>query len=434
MAQRGSYIPTPYAARERYVADTGRLGQLIGLQGASQREMAGTQAEIVQRKWASLAQAFSNFVDQRQAKQLATAALAQEQAKLQASEQLRRDEMAALERERQADRAAQQVQERRFAAQDARQAGDALGGQLSPGAITEPQLDVLSGSPAQAARTRYHFGPGTAEGPELLPTAEQAELATLRKAVEEKGGILGPNGQIVMPPRPAVSKSLQRETAIVNGRPQFVNFNPEDGTYQDLQGNPVTPTPVPPREPVSGEPLEAVIGADGNPILLPRSQARGMRPATTREQPTEDERKSAGFYRQMQEAMATLDEVENDLSEKDLYQIQSLPQEELMGLANRGQMSEAAKRYLRAFEQFTEARMRPVSGAAISDSEFARDRRTYAKQFAETPAVAKDRKAARTSALEALKSRASRALPKDAERKSAPKVDVDALIKKYGGG
>ena len=163
---------------------------------------------------------------------------------------------------------------------------------------------------------------------------------------------------------------------------------------------------------LGGEPLESVIGEDGEPVLVPRSQARGRRPGATREQPTEDERKSVGFHRQMEQAIAIMDVTEDQLTETELYQIQTLPQEELLGAMNRGNMSEAAKRYLRAFEQFTEARMRPISGAAINDSEYARDRRTYARQYSETEALRGDRISARQGALETLQMRAGRAFPK----------------------
>lgn len=159
------------------------------------------------------------------------------------------------------------------------------------------------------------------------------------------------------------------------------------------------------------EPLEAII-ENGESVLVPRSQAVGKKPATTRERPTEDERKSAGFYAQMRDAIATLDALEDQLSERELYQIQSMPQEGLIGLMNRGKLSTAAQRYVRAFEQFTEARLRPVSGAAISDSEFARDRRTYARQYSETPELNADRRRAREIQLQSLRERAGIAMPK----------------------
>lgn len=203
-------------------------------------------------------------------------------------------------------------------------------------------------------------------------------------------------------------RSYQAKEVQVNGRQMMANFDTESGKFfdpasgQELAGV----KPIPPQGPAGGEPLEAVVGPDGKSVLVPRSQARGMTPATNREKPTEDERKSAGFYKQMRDAITTLDALEDQLSEKELYQIQSLPQEGLVGLMNRGELSDGAKRYVRAFEQFTEARLRPVSGAAISDSEFARDRRTYAKQFKETADLNADRRRAREIALESLRQRA----------------------------
>lgn len=179
----------------------------------------------------------------------------------------------------------------------------------------------------------------------------------------------------------------------------------------------------------TGEPLEAVIDpATGKSVLRRRSQAEGMTPATTREQATEDERKTAGFHTQMKQAIAIIDELEGKLTQDELYQMQSLPHEDLIGLLNRNKLSENAKRYFRAFEQFTESRLRPVSGAAIADSEYARDRRTYAKQYGETPKLAEDRKRARMSSLESLKTRAGRALPKD-----EPKPDANQFTDLGGG-
>ena len=175
--------------------------------------------------------------------------------------------------------------------------------------------------------------------------------------------------------------------------------------------------------PRAPEPLEAIIGDDGKSVLVPRSQAIGKTPATNRERTTEDERKSVGFFSQMRDAIATIDLLEDQLTDKEIFQIQSLPQEGLIGLANRGELSEPAKRYLRAFEQFTESRLRPVSGAAISDAEYARDRRTYAKQFKETPALNADRKRAREIQLQTLRSRAGVAMPKDDATGAGPKAD-----------
>jgi Spy/CpxP family protein refolding chaperone len=200
----------------------------------------------------------------------------------------------------------------------------------------------------------------------------------------------------------------------------------------DAKGNPVTriipkseavgqsfPKPSP-REPQGPQPQWQWVVRDGKEVYTNRVKD-GDKPQNARVKATEDERKTAGFYGQMSDAIGVIDALENQLTDKELYQIQSLPQEGLIGMANRGELSEAAKRYLRAFEQFTEARLRPVSGAAINDAEYARDRRTYARQFKETPKLAEDRRKARDRALEALRKRAGVALDEDVAGKPSKK-------------
>lgn len=240
------------------------------------------------------------------------------------------------------------------------------------------------------------------------------------------------------PNRAPVPKSLQAKDVLLDGKPVVANFDPASGRFS-VNGQDVTERvkPIPPQGPAGGEPLEAVIGDDGNPELVPRSQARGRRPATSREQPTEDERKSAGWLKQIEGAIATMDALEDKLTEAELYQIQTLPQEALIGLVNRNKLSENAKRYFQAFEEFTEARLRSVSGATITPQEEARDRRIYAKQFGETPELASQRRASRGRAQDALRSRAGRALPKPSHDDARPgDIEYDSngnRITKKGG-
>lgn len=245
------------------------------------------------------------------------------------------------------------------------------------------------------------------------PLTEVSPGATLYNPKTDEDVFTAPN-------RTPVAKALQAKDVLLDGRPAVVNFDPASGRFS-ANGEDVTARvkPIPPQGPAGGEPLESVIDPQtGEPKLVPRSQARGMRPATSREQPTEDERKSAGWLEQMTGAIATMDALEDQLTQQELYQIQTLPQEGLIGMVNRGELSENAKRYFQAFEEFTEARLRSVSGATITPQEEARDRRIYAKQFGETPELAKQRRGSRGRAQEALKARAGRALPK-------PKTDSD---------
>ena len=226
--------------------------------------------------------------------------------------------------------------------------------------------------------------------------------------------------QLAQPPaKPGAAANLQAKEVLLDGRPALATFNPDTGTF-NIGGQDVTARvrPIPPPNPLQ---LVSVLGEGGQPVLVPESQAVGKVPGSAApgaRPATEGERKAAGFHSQMQQAITTINALEGKLSERDIYQIQSLPQEGVSGAINRSAMSENAKRYIQAFNQFTEARLRPVSGAAIADSEYARDRATYGKQYSETPDLAAQREAARTQALESLRVMGGSAI----EAPSAPKT------------
>ncbi|HYC00456.1 MAG TPA: hypothetical protein VEC57_15065 [Candidatus Limnocylindrales bacterium] len=90
---------------------------------------------------------------------------------------------------------------------------------------------------------------------------------------------LGPNELLVDPQtretiaqgiRPPEKRNLQRETAMVGGRPTFVNFDPQSGEYFDLQGNPIAElSPVPPQRPDPGPSFQAkeVLNDEGVPVM-----------------------------------------------------------------------------------------------------------------------------------------------------------------------
>lgn len=124
---------------------------------------------------------------------------------------------------------------------------------------------------------------------------------------------------------------------------------------------------------------------------------------------TEGERKSAGLMGEARQAAVALEAIESQLSERDLYQIQSLPQEGILGGLNRSQMSDTAKRYIHALDQFTEALLRSKSGATITPAEILQGRRTYGRQYGETPQLGEQRKAARAAGINTLETMAGTA-------------------------
>lgn len=396
------YQPVPYAAPARTVPNYSTLGELMGL-----------RARNTQVAWAQIAQAFNNFVENRAQQQTAQAALAQRKSEQEAELQLKREAMQAAQQARDEAAQAKADAEREKAQAAAEKRGDARAKAIGYGPMAEMDVDTVMQSPERAGDVRYAFGPGTANGPELMPTPEQSRTIELEKAVKDAGGTIGPNGSVHYPEKPAARRP---QAAMVNGRRAFVFFD-EKGGATDMAGRPVQASPITPEGPAPERPSVWVSKGTEQQYVTPTQAAQlaaqGWGPSQTRENPSEDERKSYGFYKRMVDASRIMDEVEDKLTPTDIYQIQSLPQEDLMGALNRGKMSNEAKRYIRAMMQFTEARLRADSGAAISTGEYAADRQTYAKQYGETPELNTDRRNARQIAMEGVRARAARALPKE---------------------
>ena len=248
--------------------------------------------------------------------------------------------------------------------------------------------------------------------PELKPLTQPPGSQTLMPKYDP---LNRPTGQYGEPMQgPAKPVSAKPEIFVVNGKRQTLLIT-DDGELLD----PVTRKPIElapgstvekylePKEPRALD-YEWVRRPDGSIGYLTPDEIRntGATKIDTPRPNTEDEKKTIGFVRQVTQAIDIMDSIEDELTEPELYQIQSLPQEDLAGWANRSNTSENAKRYLRALEQFTEAALRPVSGAAIQPSEYAQYRRTYAKQFGETPQLADDRRKARGTIKSSLESRA----------------------------
>ena len=276
-----------------------------------------------------------------------------------------------------------------------------------------------------------------AQSPSRRQKPEQAPMV-----VSEGQGVKQPDGSYAVPlPKTEKITYGAPQTQMVNGKRSLVRAG-SDGQMYNMNLKPISAEAIAPEPRIEAQgpqPGWQWVNRNGEEVYTNRV-APGDRPQNVRTKVTEDERKMAGFYGQMSDAIQTIDQLEKNITEKELYQIQTLPQEKLIGMLNRNELSEGAKRYLRAFEQFTESRLRPVSGAAIADSEYARDRRTYAKQYGETTELAKDRARARALALDSLKKRAGIALddattaPSGAAKTPPANETPEARIKRLLGG
>ncbi len=414
------YIRTPYANDNRTMLDLMRLASADRSRADVQK--AGLRSQGILNIGQLIAGTLASIREERDAK-ASMAAKAQQQAREDAFKQhdqeLRELDINARIGDRQDATAARAEAATAKQRADGYKLGSDVAEEVQHGPMSEMQLDQVMQGPA-AGRARYSFGPGTADGPELMPTKAQSDAISMREQLTKMGYAFGPNGQVIPPQKPAPPV---RPVSVPDGG-RLVNPETGEVTYQ-----------APPRRDTTAPERPSVLLSKGTqqryvtPTQADVMLQEGWVSGQTRENPTEDERKTVGFFKRMNDAISTMDAVEDKLSAQDIYQIQSLPQEDLIGAINRGKMSEPAKRYIRAMMQFTEARLRADSGAAIGKDEYVNDRQMYAKQYGETHDLNEDRRRARTIALEGLKSRAGRAMPKD----DAPDQKTEDWIRDANG-
>lgn len=165
----------------------------------------------------------------------------------------------------------------------------------------------------------------------------------------------------------------------------------------------------------ASEPLVAVTGPDGRPVLVPRSEAQGRTPASATKPPTAAQQRDARFYRRMEASEQTFDTMEKDVSGmslKDQMQLEYAPNV---------MQSPVGQKLNQAMRAFTEARLRADSGAAVPQHEYDNDRKMYFPQPGDTPETLAQKKQARRVVIESF-------------RESAGPAVSDVLKSNAGGG
>lgn len=203
----------PYQRREfirdRFEPDTRTMLQLMQLAGQArtagirERGQAGAQGLINLGQF--IAGSLGNWRQDRERQAALTAAgerQAREDAMKARDQELREADLIARIQDREADNAFRAEQQQRTLQADAEKRGDLRADKIGYGPMGEQDVDTVMQSPARGGDVRYAFGPGTANGPELQPTQTQRDALAARTAIEGMGGTLGPNGQVVMPPKP----------------------------------------------------------------------------------------------------------------------------------------------------------------------------------------------------------------------------------------
>lgn len=163
------------------------------------------------------------------------------------------------------------------------------------------------------------------------------------------------------------------------------------------------------------EPLVAVVGPDGNPVLVPRSQAQGMRPAATGGgQPSEDERKAGGWLQQASLAFANMEQASKKaptaakptLGERALSMVPMVGDD--LAFAN---MPDERQQFVSAASSFSEAVLRAATGAGVNEAEARQKVLELTPRFGEREASLADKRARTEMYLRSLELRAGRALP-----------------------
>lgn len=117
-----------------------------------------------------------------------------------------------------------------------------------------------------------------------------------------------------------------------------------------------------------------------------------MRPATG------EQRKDLDFYQRMQRAIGNMDKMEDQLTTQDLAIIHGSPS--WLGPVNNAMLSKAGQAYAQALSDYTLAKLRDESGAAISVGEFTKEQLLAARQLADTPETLAQRRATRNGVAE----------------------------------
>lgn len=155
--------------------------------------------------------------------------------------------------------------------------------------------------------------------------------------------------------------------------------------------------------PTTGDQGHLWVMRGGKPFRVSESGVQpGDEPmSATKTGATGKQKTDLAFYNRMADAIKILDDLEPHLSDTDIAMIHAAPQTGLMSYVRKG-MSDTAKRYAQALKQYTEARLRKESGAAIPTDEYDQDRAAVARNFGDSEAGISQRKAYRNKTAEGV--------------------------------
>ena len=158
------------------------------------------------------------------------------------------------------------------------------------------------------------------------------------------------------------------------------------------------------------EPLVSIIGPDGNPVLVSRSDAVGKTPANVDKPLTETQGKSALYGTRLGVADHTLRQLEDKISTTGLAAKQAAANMPIVGglagAVGNTMLSGDQQRVEQAQRDFVNAVLRQESGAAISPSEFDSAKKQYFPQPGDKPEVIAQKRQNRQTAIQGFRTMA----------------------------
>lgn len=245
---------------------------------------------------------------------------------------------------------------------------------------------------------------------ELFPKPKEAEPFTLNPGAQRFDGNGNPIASVPEPP-----KEPKKHTITVpgpNNQPMTILVSEDDPRFE--KGIQTYRAPV--QGPAPERPSVWVSKGSDQRYVTPSEASRltgeGWGPSQTRENPTEDERKAAGWVEQAQFAYDNMESaLRKDPSADEVGFIEKYsPSEEIANLSR----SSARQEYAQAASSFSEAALRAATGAGVNRQEAEQKIRELTPQRGDGADLRAQKRESLKVYLSSLRTRAGRALPNNA--------------------
>jgi len=275
----------------------------------------------------------------------------------------------------------------------------------TPGLVAPPRpMETDPGIPSLGVRPQQFRPPmDVAQMPQGVQEALKRQQFRSQTGLEAEraGAVTGAQEAAKVPFREPPKRNLERVQIAGPDGPQFALFDSASGAFTDTTGNPI-PNPKPFVESKTGSFFQIVDESGQVVFYNPLTRARvntGIKPPAGKSELTSVQSRAAKFLLRATSAHATAIELENFF--KGAGTMEQLAVGSNTTVANWFK-SDEGQRLTQAQREFTEARLRDDSGAAIPDSEFENDRQTYFPVAGNTEGVIAQKRKARQRVLDSL--------------------------------